>query len=69
MAFTHARPARRHRRFSPLAWLLAAVSLRRNRRRLGALDRHLLKDIGLSETEARIEAERSLWDVPSHWRR
>jgi uncharacterized protein YjiS (DUF1127 family) len=33
------------------------------------MDRHLLRDIGLSETEARIEANRSFWDVPQHWLR
>lgn len=52
-----------------MAWLGLAFTLKRHRRALGQLDRHLLKDIGLSETEAQIEADRSLWDVPATWRR
>lgn len=52
-----------------IAWLKLALSVKRHRRALSDLDRHLLKDIGLSETEARQEAERPVWDVPSHWLR
>jgi uncharacterized protein YjiS (DUF1127 family) len=54
---------------SLLSRLSAALALRRHRRRLGQLDSHLLRDIGLSESEARTEAERALWDVPNHWLR
>jgi uncharacterized protein YjiS (DUF1127 family) len=64
LTLCHDRPRR-----GIIAWLRLAVSVKRHRRVLGELDRHLLKDIGLTETDARIEAERSLWDVPSHWRR
>jgi len=62
--------ARRHishqprRRFS-LAELFA---LARQRRDLGQLDDHLLRDIGVTPDEARKEARRPLWDVPAHWR-
>lgn len=51
-----------------MAWVRLAFTLKRHRRALGRLDRHHLKDIGLGETEARMEADRSLWDVPAHWR-
>ena len=34
---------------------------RRTRRSLGALDPHLLQDIGLTKGEARLEAERPFW--------
>jgi uncharacterized protein YjiS (DUF1127 family) len=46
----------------------AALALHRQRRRLAALDDHLLRDIGLTRAEATAEAQRLLWDVPPHWR-
>lgn len=52
-----------------IAWLAFALTARRHRRLLGELDRHLLKDIGLSESDAQFEANRTFWDVPAHWRR
>mgnify|MGYP001765411063 CR=1 FL=1 len=45
-----------------------ALAARRDRRALLRLEPHLLRDIGLSEAEARAEAARPVWDVPSHWR-
>lgn len=60
----HDRPGRR-----AIAWLKLALTVKRHRRALADLDRHLLKDIGLSESAARQEAERPVWDVPSHWLR
>lgn len=70
MEHLHAQTLRHDRpRQGIIAWLRLAFGLRRQRRRLTHLDRHLLKDIGLTETEARLEAERPLWDVPAHWRR
>ena len=51
-----------------LARLTTGLALRKHRRALLTLDPHLLRDIGLSETEARREAERPFWDVPVHWR-
>ena len=50
------------------ARLLAAEALARSRRRLGHLDDHILRDIGLTRAEAEAEAARPLWDPPSHWR-
>lgn len=63
-------PARRatslslHRLLSSLG---RALSLRKSRRDLGALDAHLLSDIGLTPDQARREALRPLWDAPSGW--
>lgn len=28
----------------------------------------MLKDIGLTSEEARVEATRTIWDVPAYWR-
>jgi uncharacterized protein YjiS (DUF1127 family) len=36
------------------------------RRALERLDERMLRDIGLDEGEARMEAARPLWDVPQH---
>ena len=58
----------RHHR-SIVSTVLDVLSLRRQRRRLAELDPHLLRDIGITEDEARREAELPVWDVPSHWRR
>lgn len=62
-------PRRRPGRPSLIARLRLALTLRRHRRALGRLEPRLLNDIGLTEAEARIEAGRSLWDVPNHWLR
>ena len=43
------------------------LSLYRQRRELGQLDAERLEDLGLSVTEARTEASRPFWDVPTHW--
>jgi len=67
LASTRARP--RPRRGSLLQRLRDMLALRRHRRRLGDLDPYLLRDIGLTESEAREEGERPFWDVPGHWRR
>lgn len=47
----------------------ALMALGRSRRRLGQLDDHLLRDIGLSSSAARREAEKPLWVAPQHWLR
>ena len=39
------------------------------RQSLKDLEPHLLKDIGLSEDEARREARRPSWDAPDRWLR
>ncbi|MEM1432293.1 MAG: DUF1127 domain-containing protein [Pseudomonadota bacterium] len=50
-------------------WGLSSLyALYRQRQDLASLDDHLLKDIGLSKDQARQEAERPIWDVPSNWR-
>jgi len=49
--------------------LIAVSALGRSRRSLARLDDHLLNDIGLSRSEAMREAERPVWDAPSHWQR
>jgi uncharacterized protein YjiS (DUF1127 family) len=36
---------------------------------LGDLEEHLLRDIGLTSAEARREAEKPIWNAPSHWLR
>jgi len=35
---------------------------------LAKLDAHILRDIGLSDEQARSEASRPLWDAPANWR-
>ncbi len=49
--------------------LLQLLALWKQRRLLAEMDDHSLRDIGLTRTEAMREAERPLWDVPSHWLR
>lgn len=41
-----------------------AADLRRERRALALLDARLLRDIGVSEADAQIEAARPPWDRP-----
>lgn len=60
---------RRAHRPSLLERLRRGLAARRSRRRLEELDAYLLRDIGLTESEARHEAERPFWDAPGHWRR
>lgn len=43
------------------------VALRRQRQHLGALDDHMLNDIGISREAAKVEAARAPWDAPSNW--
>ncbi|MEL6609480.1 MAG: DUF1127 domain-containing protein [Pseudomonadota bacterium] len=45
------------------------MSLARSRRALAELDDAALRDVGLTLDEARTEAARPAWDVPSHWMR
>jgi uncharacterized protein YjiS (DUF1127 family) len=59
--------AARRRRFPILGWVMAAMSVARQRHKLKALDPHLLDDIGLSRDAAAAEAARPIWDVPPHW--
>ncbi|HVG48061.1 MAG TPA: DUF1127 domain-containing protein, partial [Rubellimicrobium sp.] len=52
-----------------LGRFVAIMALRRSRRRLCDLDDYMLRDIGLTRTQARSEATRPVWDVPAHWLR
>lgn len=62
LAMAPARPALRL-----LTMLLNALHLRQTRQRLGALEPHLLRDIGLTADQAQREAIRPLWDAPKTW--
>lgn len=48
--------------------LNARMALHRSRTRLGELDPHMLNDIGLTEKDARAEANRPIWDAPETWK-
>ena len=51
------------------ARVMTAIELRKSRKALGKLELHLLNDIGVTQKDAKIEANRSTWDAPSHWMR
>jgi uncharacterized protein YjiS (DUF1127 family) len=51
-----------------LRQLAAAAHLRRQRRALAQLDRHLLRDIGIDDAARSAELARPLWDAPQGWR-
>lgn len=55
------------RNFSLLAWIATVVETRRERAALAQLDASRLEDIGLTRAQADHEANRPIWDVPSHW--
>ena len=52
---------------APRPGIFARLRLARQRRQLGQLSPHLLKDIGLTDDAARAEARRPIWDVPVNW--
>ena len=57
---------------NPLAALRAirkAHMAWKTRRVLAKLEPHLLDDIGLTEAQAKTEANKPIWDVPGHWLR
>ncbi len=56
-------------RLEPLRFLLRIMLMKGSRRRLLDLDDHLLRDVGITQAEARHEAERTCWNVPAHWLR
>lgn len=51
------------RRFAERAFgeVLGMIERHRQRRSLAALDDHLLRDVGLSRTEARRETDKAFW--------
>ncbi len=49
--------------------LLHLIDLRASRIRLGQLDPHLLRDIGIAPDQAMAEAEKPFWDAPDRWLR
>lgn len=51
-----------------LRHIVRVVEVTRSRRALGRLDERLLRDIGLTPYEAEVEASRTPWDPPLHWR-
>lgn len=53
---------------APLGHLLSLDAIYRQRRDLESLDARMLSDIGVTQAEAKAEASRKLWDVPSYWR-
>lgn len=53
----------------PLATLLAALDVWRQRRALERLESHRLEDLGLGRGDALREAKRPIWDAPNHWQR
>ena len=59
-------PARSNRR-GFLSLLLAANDVWRSRQHLSRLTDAALKDVSLTRNEAETEAERPIWDVPTHW--
>ncbi len=46
-----------------LAWLAEAMRAVSTRRRLAQMDDRMLKDIGLTRSEALEEADRAPWDI------
>ena len=54
------------RRWS-LRYLGSLLALYRQRRHLAGLDDNALADIGLTKFDAKTEANRPIWDVPSDW--
>ena len=68
-ALLRATPSAHPSRRPFLLRLRQMLALSRSRRDLARLDDHLLRDIGLSSSEAEAEASRRDWDVPPHWLR
>ncbi|MBU2980769.1 DUF1127 domain-containing protein [Lentibacter algarum] len=48
-------------------WLSALLQTRKSRRALGALSAEQLRDIGLTQAQAKAESRRPAWDVPQYW--
>ena len=67
-SITRSLPRQRHQ---PGFWagLRIMANLARQRRDLADLDDHLLRDIGITRSDALKEADRLPWDAPQHWLR
>jgi len=66
---SHSRALRTRSLFSRLFGLLdQSAALARQRRDLAALDDKMLRDIGVTRSQAMQEATRPFWDAPRHWR-
>jgi uncharacterized protein YjiS (DUF1127 family) len=50
-----------------LSRFVQARAVARQRKALADLDDTLLKDIGVTRSEAEQESMRPAWDVPKHW--
>ena len=67
----HCATAHRAPRVWPLRLLhrlFAANALHRQHQALLRLDDAMLSDIGITRFEAESEANRPVWDAPTHWR-
>ncbi len=57
--------------FSPLTRMIArvayALQIRKERKALAELTNAQLEDIGVTPAQAQREAQKPVWDVPSHW--
>ena len=60
-SFAAERPPGRSARLAPLAWLRGAVRRWRERRLLEVLDDRMLRDIGISRSQALAEAGKPFW--------
>ena len=54
---------------SVLAYLTAAIDVRKQRNSLKSLETEQLNDLGITYKQALREAKRPVWDVPKHWKR
>ncbi|MEY1556284.1 DUF1127 domain-containing protein [Yoonia sp. R2331] len=66
--FKITRPAPWPRHAGLMQLIQRLTQVRRQRIDLASLEPHLLNDIGVTEAQARTEANRSIWDAPEHWR-
>lgn len=57
------------RRSGALTLLVALYATWQQRKVLSELEPHLLDDIGVTKNMADREANRPVWDIPSHWLR
>ena len=48
--------------------ITVAMALFSERRKLAEMPDHMLRDLGITRSEALTEARRPVWDTPSHWK-